>query len=280
MLKAIVRLAPRGLVRFKGHILGLLLYWIDGKHRRLALSNLKAAMGEKIAPELQTKIIKNSFAHFGKVFLDLMHLAGLKPEKQEAIISIEGEEHIQTALLKGKGALLFSGHFGLWEMAPAIISRWGKVHVVARPLDNRLLEKELLKIRAALKAHVIYKHRASRSIIRALRANEMVAILIDQNVLRSEAIFVEFFGKMAATTPSLAAFHLWTNSPLIPVFCFPEGKNKFRIRILKPISTPKAGQRKEKIIKITQQCTQIIEGQIRGKPELWFWFHDRWKTRP
>jgi len=34
------------------------------------------------------------------------------------------------------------------------------------------------------------------------------------------------------------------------------------------------------VLKITQACTKMIEAEIRKNPGLWFWFHNRWKTRP
>ena len=73
---------------------------------------------------------------------------------------------------------------------------------------------------------VIYKQKAAREVLKALRENAMVAILIDQNVLDSEAVFVDFFGKKAATTPGLATFYLRTQSPIIPVFSIPTPDHK------------------------------------------------------
>jgi KDO2-lipid IV(A) lauroyltransferase len=108
----------------------------------------------------------------------------------------------------------------------------------------------------------------------------MVAILIDQNVLRSEGVFVEFFGKPASTTPSLAMFHLRTGAPLLPVFCYPSSRNTYSIEVGGPVETAKTGDTNQDVLKITQLCTKIIESQIRKNPDFWFWFHRRWKSRP
>ena len=204
----------------------------------------------------------------------------MRKERIQRFISVEGTEHIEKALQGGKGALIFSAHLGNWEMATALVSQIGKVNVIARPLDNRRLEDELLQIRKKLGATVIHKQQAARPILRALNDNEMVAILIDQNTVRNQAVFVDFFGKRAATTPSLAAFFLKTESPLIPVFCYPIQRGKYQLKILPPVKPLITGDEEQDVLKITQLCTKIIQNQIQENPNIWLWFHDRWKTRP
>jgi KDO2-lipid IV(A) lauroyltransferase len=108
----------------------------------------------------------------------------------------------------------------------------------------------------------------------------MVAILMDQNVLRREAVFVDFFGRPAATTPGPATFHLRTGAPILPVFCSPVPGGRYHIQIHPPLRIDKTGDAGRDIHRITQACTRLIEEQIRLKPDLWFWFHDRWRTRP
>jgi KDO2-lipid IV(A) lauroyltransferase len=131
-----------------------------------------------------------------------------------------------------------------------------------------------------LGAGIINKFGAARPILQALGRNEIVAVLIDQNVLRSQAVFVDFFGKAAATTPSLAAFHLKTGAPLVPIFVHPGRSGRYVVKIREPLSVPSSGSMEEDVLKITQLCTKIIEHEIRQNPELWFWVHKRWNTRP
>jgi len=271
---------PRKLSLGVGQILGSAVYSLDSRHRRIALSNLKTAFGSKLSPSARKDIARKSFIHFGKLLVDLIKFSHLDNDQRDKLIQAEGEENLIQALKKGKGALLFSGHYGSWEIAPHFLSRRAKFYVIARALDNDLLEKELMKMRANLGAKVIYKQQAAKRVLQSLRTKEMVAILIDQNVLRSQAVFVNFFGKAAATTPSLAAFFLRTQSPLLPVFCYPAPRDAYKIKILKPLEVSLTGNYDQDVLKITQICTKIIEAQIRKNPECWLWFHQRWKTRP
>ncbi len=279
-LKIPFSLLPRPVCLAIGGALGSLIYHIDRKHRQIALSNLKTAFGTRISAAEQKKIAKASFRHFGSVLADIIKIQHMKRDKILRLISIEGTEHLDRATRKGKGVLIFSAHLGNWEIATAPISEIGKVNVIARPFDNRLLEKEFLKIRTKLGANVIHKQQAARPVLRALGLNEMVAILIDQNVVRSQAVFVDFFGKPAATTPSLAAFSLKTDAPIVPVFCYPVRSGKYHVKIHDPLNIVLTGDEKQDILKITQLCTKIIQNQIQEDPKVWLWFHNRWKTRP
>lgn len=271
---------PRKAALSGGRLFGSLFYAFDRKHRRIALTNLETAFGSAPSISEQKRIARKAFCHFGEVIFDLIKISHLKKKKRLELVSLEGAEHLRSALKERKGALLFSSHYGNWEVAPLLLSQFGPLNVIARPLDNSLLEKKLLKLRTDLGARVIYKRQATRQVIRALRANEMVAILIDQNVLRSQAVFVEFFGKEAATTPSLATFFLRTKAPLIPVFCTLTSDHTYHIQVLEPLSFAPGKESSQDVLKITQVSTKIIENQIRANPDCWLWFHNRWKTRP
>ncbi len=279
-LNAVFFLFPRPVCLSIGGALGFMIYLADKKHRHIALSNLNTAFGSHLAPAQKKRIAKASFVHFGKVFADIIKIRHMNPSKIERLISAEGTEHLRQALLEGKGVLIFSAHLGNWEMATALVSRIGKIYVIARPLDNRSLEEELGKIRKKLGATVIYKRQAARPILRALEENAMVALLIDQNVVRDQAVFVEFFGKAAATTPGLAAFFLKTGAPIVPVFCYPARRGRYSLKILPPVEITLTGDADKDVLKITQLCTNIIQNQIRENPNYWLWFHNRWKTRP
>jgi len=271
---------PRKFCLFLGRTAGLIFFHLDKRHRSIALSNLKLAFGSKTSlPELK-RIAKNSFKHFGEVLWDLIKISHFNDKKISRLVTCEGEENLQIALKKGKGVLLFSAHYGNWEIASTLLSKKAKLNVIARISDNKLLEIYIKKIRTIYGAKVIYKHQAIREVFRSLRANEIVAILVDQNVLQDQAVFVDFFGNQAGTTPSLATFHLRTGSPIIPAFCYPSSPGKYHIKIQEPLHTTITGNTYQDIKKITQQCTKIIEAQIRKNPDFWLWFHNRWKSQP
>lgn len=278
--KGLITVLPRNLCLLLGRILGHAVFFCDNKHRRIALKNLQIAFGGNISLSTQKRIARRSFAHFGEVLFDLIKFSRLSGPKREQLLSIEGKEHMQAALARGNGALIVTAHLGNWEFGIILLSRLGRFNVIARALDDRRLEEELLALRESFGAKVIYKQQALRQTLRLLKDNEIAAILIDQNVLHDQAIFVDFFGKPAATTPSLALFHLRSGAPIVPAFCLPTASKGYHTRLFKPLEFPSTGNHGADVKYITQECTRIIERQIRENPEFWLWFHDRWRTQP
>jgi KDO2-lipid IV(A) lauroyltransferase len=278
-VKALLFILPRQACLLSGKLLGLAFYHLDKKHRSMALANLKIAFGKERQLSELKRIARRSFIHFGRVMLDIIKFSRLSDERKASLLRIEGEENLMSALEQKRGGLLFSAHYGNWEITPHFLSTRGKLSVVARPLDNMLIEKVLLKIRTRLGAEVIYKHQATKKILQSLQQRGMVAFLIDQSVLRQQAVFVDFFGKKAATTPSLAAFHLRTGAPLVPAFCYPTSSYSYHLKILRPLVFRPEGDYERQVLKITQICTNIIEAQIRQNPDYWFWLHNRWRIK-
>lgn len=279
-LSLLFRLLPRSACLRIGQAFGGLVFRLDRKHRRLALANLETAFGSASDPAARRRLARDSFRHFGRVTADNLKWIHLRAARRASLLRVEGEEHIRRVIGAGRGGLIFTAHFGNWEVAAEAVAALAPLNVVARPLDNPLAEAELTRFRKRLGARVISKFQAAKPILQALRRNELVAILIDQNVLRSQAIFVDFFGRPAATTPGLASFHLRARSPLIPVFCLPGPRSAYRVRIGEPLEFNPSGDIDSDVLKITQACTKMIETEIRKNPGLWFWFHNRWKTRP
>ena len=278
-VSAVLYLMPRPAVLVLGRGLGRLFYRLSGRHRRIALNNLDTAFGEEKAARERAIIARDSFGHFGQVTLETIKFSHYSRGRVQNLIEIEGLRHLEEALAGGKGVLIFSAHFGDWETMIPALSPMGPFHVIARHLDNRFVDRRLTAVRTRMGGIVIDKIGAARPILRVLRSGGILAILIDQNVLRSEAVFVDFFGRQAATTPGLASFHLMTGAPLVPVFCLPRGR-RFLWKILPPPEIPLSGRREEDVLKITQFCTKMIEDQIRRAPGWWLWMHKRWNTRP
>lgn len=275
----LIRLLPRPAVLALGRSLGRAAYRLDRKHRRIALDNLTVAFGDEKTPAERETIARASFANAGRTTLDVIKLSGWTADRIRSLVDVEGSELLKGALRAGRGVLAFTAHFGNWEVSPSRLSEYGAFSAVARRLDNRRIDRDLLRLRRRMGAEIIDKLGAGRPILQALARGGIVAIVVDQNVLRDQAVFVDFFGRPAATTPSLAAFHLKTGAPMVPFFCHPDGC-RYRLRVLPPVEVPRSGRRDADVLKTTQIYTKMIEHEIRREPGLWLWIHKRWNTRP
>lgn len=271
---------PRRICLGLGTGLGRLAYRLDRRHREIALGNLAIAFGDERTPAERAAIARASLAGFGRVLADVLKMMHYSRARVRRLVTVEGAEHMAAALAKGKGVLAFTAHFGHWELASAVVSESGVFRPLARALDNPRIERDLHRFRARMGAAVIDKLGASRPVLKALRRNEIVTILIDQNVLRSQAVFVDFFGKAAATTPGLAFFHLTAGAPLVPIFSYPAPGGRYVFRYYPPLEFAPGPDKAADVLKITSVCTKMIEHEIRGHPELWLWIHKRWNTRP
>jgi KDO2-lipid IV(A) lauroyltransferase len=271
-----LRLLPMSFVRACGAGLGRVVSFVDRFHRRIALDNLAQAFPSRSEGE-KRKVSREMFAHFGGLLLELIKFGSLSDEEILARVEIEGEEHIRQAYGQGRGVLFFTGHFGYWEMLAIGFSlRVEPVSVLARPLDNPYLHELLERIRTRSGNNVIYRQGAVRKVLRALEANHGVAFLIDQH-MHSDAVYVDFFNRPAATTSALAALALRTGAPVIPTFALPLPGGRYRLIFERPVSPPHDHRGGDSIREFTQRCTDVLEMYVRRDPHLWLWMHRRWR---
>src|SRR4051812_9513347 len=220
-LIAIVRMLPDAVVRGWGTLLGLAFYTLDRAHRRIAERNLAAAFPARPAAERRA-IAREAFRHFGRLLFALLKFSTLTPEQMLARVDVECEERGRQAYAQGKGVLFVTGHFGYWELQALVhAARVEPIAVLARALDNPLLNGLLEQIRGRTGNSVIYRRSTIRRVMRTLEAGKGVAVLIDQHIMSRDAIYVDFFSRPAATTSAVAALALRTGAPVVPVFALP-----------------------------------------------------------
>ncbi len=262
-----------------GSVIGRAFYRIDRSHRRLAMRNLRAAFPLRSDAECRA-IARGMFRHFGRLLTVFLKFSTMTPDEMLARVTFEGEDRVRAAHAQGKGALLFTGHFGFWEINALVHAvALYPMSVLARPLDNPLLHRLLESTRMKTGNSVIYRRGAIRRVLRALEANEGVAVLIDQHIQAVDAVYVDFFNRPAATTSALAALALRTGAPVVPVFALPLPHGRFRMVYEHPVDPPPADD-PDAIREFTQRCTDVLEMYVRRYPELWLWMHRRWRDEP
>jgi Kdo2-lipid IVA lauroyltransferase/acyltransferase len=275
-LAAIVRIMPDAAVRATGTILGRAVYTFDRAHRRIAHRNLASAFPSRRERERRV-IARAAFAHFGRLLVELLKFSTLSDEAMLARVEFDGADRARLAYAQGRGVLFFTGHFGFWELhalVHALILE--PFSVIARPLDNPYLNTFLDKIRQRTGNPVIYRQGMIRPVMRTLQAGHGIAVLIDQHIQARDAVYVDFFGRPAATTSAIAALALRTGAPVVPCFALPLGTGRYRMVYEHPIEPPGADSA-DAIHEFTQRCTDVLEMYVRRHPELWLWMHRRWR---
>ena len=279
----VLALLPRSARERLARRLAILGVQAGASRRRILLENLAVAFPAK-SPDEIARIAKESVAALGEAFVDFLEVSAMSEEEIRSRIRVVGEENLLQARSRGKGVFLLSAHLGGWELGAIRAGLIGEpIAPVVRPLDNPLLERELSRRRTRFGNRPIAKREAARDVLRALRRGATVAILIDQNVLAREAVFVPFFGRLAATTPALARFQLKTDASVVPVFTWPEGGGRYRLEFEKPIEAGEfrgGTEREAAVLNATARYMEVTESAIRRAPAAWLWVHNRWRTRP
>ncbi len=254
---------------------------LDRRHLEIAVANLRAAFPDWDEARLYATA-RGVYRHFGSVLLDILWLEGRSAESLTRLVEFDGRDNFERAVRSGRGVLYCTAHIGNWEIyavAHAILHE--QIGVLARPLDNPALDARLCGFRTAWGNTVIYKRKALAQVIRLLRSGRSVAVLLDQNVQRGDGIFVDFFGRRAATTTMAAALALKTGCALVPVHAELLVDGRYRLSYEPALQIDSDPQHRDaEIARLTQLLAARSEAWIRARPEQWLWIHRRWKTQP
>jgi KDO2-lipid IV(A) lauroyltransferase len=245
------------------------------KLRRVAEINLQFALPELDAPE-RNRLIDGVFHSIARLLADFARFPEINSSNVHNIIRYEGLEHYERAKEKGRGILVATAHLGNWELSAfthALMT--GPMCVMVRPLDNPLIDELVERRRQRSGNKLILKKDAALSVVRALKANHAVGILIDQNTTPEEGVFIDFFGKKACAGVAFAKLAARTGAAVVPGFAlWEEAERKYVLRFYPEIEI--IGDAAID----TQRIHDEMEHIIRQYPDQWLWIHRRWKTRP
>ena len=250
------------------------------RRRRLALDNLARAY-PALPPHERARLARRASQHLGMTLVELARLLARPLDATLERIRLEGVEHLRAAMAEHGRALLLTAHLGNWELLAAAHRLTGfPLSVVVRPLDTPWLDTLAERLRRSTGVELIAKRGALRPVLEALRRGRMIGILMDQNAARRESVFVDFFGRPASTSRSIALLALRTRTPVIPVFTRRDPDGCHTVFVHPPLPEPAANGSEAAVVELTARCTLAIERAIREAPEQWLWSHDRWRTRP
>lgn len=265
--------------------------WVGGWLARLAYKpfGIRAGVVERQiaaafpdrSPAEVLELAARSYESLGRTSIETAILPGTSREEILARVErVEGWEHIDAALAKGKGVIAVTGHLGNWELGGAYVAARGVgIDAVVRGAANKLFEAYVTQQRTAIGVHVVHDRDAVRRTPRALRDNRMVALLADHDALGLASTFVPFFGRPAKTPRGPAVFALRFETPMvfIAIVRQPSGRYAF---LVEPVEVTPTGDREADVDAIVLRYTQMLEARVREYPEQYFWQHRRWRRQP
>lgn len=281
ILSFIARALPLKTALGLGELLGDFTFSILRLRRKVTLENLKNAFkAEKDEREIG-KIARMTYRHFGRMLIEFARFPLLTPTKLRQLVTFSNIECVEEARRSGKGILFLSGHFGNWELMAAAIATLGRpFSVLFAPQKNVAVDRIIKKYRQLMNVQPILIGVSAKGILRALRRDEWVGILIDQDAGR-DGEFVNFFGRWASAPKGPAAIALKWEVPIIMAFTIRDKNGRHRIIFEKFPDVHQFPPGKAGVHQITRKYTETLERYVRKYPDHWFWLHRRWKsTKP
>jgi Kdo2-lipid IVA lauroyltransferase/acyltransferase len=184
-------------------------------------------------------------------------------------------------LLRSKGCIMLTGHYGNWELLGYTLATLGfDIVAVMRPLDNEYLNRFLLDRREQSGLSLLYKKGATRSAEEVFESGAALCFIADQNA-GSKGLFVPFFGYKASTYKSIGLLAMQHEVPIV-VGCARRTGRGFKYEICADrIIYPHEWQDKpDPLVWVTEEFSRAMEDFVRVAPEQYLWIHRRWKSRP
>ena len=256
-------------------IVRALLLLMPQRLTRFADINLQLAF-PNLGSNQRRKIIGGMWLSLARLIATAARFPRMKRENIQRWIRYDGFEHFEAARARGSGVLFATGHLGNWELsafAHGLMSR--PMGIVVRPLDNPRLDEFVTRMRSLSGNRVLDRRGFIRPLLQMLKENEAAGILVDQNVLLNEGIFVPFFGVPACVDATFAKLAARTGATVIPGFAvWDDAERRYILKFYPPV--PITGD----TVADTARIHAALEAAIREHPEQWLWIHRRWKTRP
>lgn len=277
-----VGLLPESLARLLGRALGLFTHRLLRYRLAVVRQQMRAAFPALDQDRLRC-LERDFYRHLGLTLVETLRLAHLTDQEIIERTRLDGLDRVDAAFAQGKGVFILGAHAGSWETAMAA---WGargyRTHVVVKEIKSVAGQHLADRLRSSHGVISLPRRGSIKQIFRVLRENEGVGFVLDQNTIREEGVFVDFFGRPACTMPGLAIMVGRTGAPVLPLKCYREPAGLHRIEVMPPIpwEDPEGMSREEVVRHNTQRYTAVLEDIIREHPAQWLWVHKRWKTRP
>jgi Kdo2-lipid IVA lauroyltransferase/acyltransferase len=278
----ILQALPLRTVARIGRCAGALAYWLDARHRKVAINNLTMCFGgEKSAAEI-LQIARENFKRIGESCCCAIKTSAMTFEQlQEHVELVNGKRMYPDPITNhAPTRIAVSGHFGNFELYARLGEFFPGVQTATtyRALRQRRLNDLVLQMRRRSKC-LFFERRTEAAALKAAmsRPGILLGLLVDQHSGPGGA-WVPFFGKECWTFTAPAVFALRYDCKLFTGFCFRTGLAQWRLEAGEEIPTHENGEPRA-IAAITIDINRSFEAAIRRDPANWFWVHKRWKPK-
>jgi len=251
---------------------------ISAKDREAVVGNLKVVLGDSVDDRKLEETAREVFKNFAKYLVDFFRFAKIDQNEIKRLVKIEGLEHINSALEKGKGAVLLSAHIGNWELGGAALSLSGyPVNAVVLTHQNRKINDFFTRQRMSGKMRPIEIGASLKACYRVLKGNGLLALLGDRDFTKS-GLAIEFFGKKALMPKGPALFGYREGAAIVPTFLVRQPDDSFRLFMEPPIFADLNEDEERAVPMLASRYIRALESCIRQYPAQWYVFRGLWEN--
>ncbi|HVP70173.1 MAG TPA: hypothetical protein VMS45_02540 [Gemmatimonadaceae bacterium] len=186
-----------------------------------------------------------------------------------------GLEHLNAAVARGKGALLYTGHFTPLDICGAAFKGVAPLYSAMVSRRSSPVLNELQWRGRARNSHEIISSDSVRSLLKFLRRNGVVWYAPD--LAYRDGVLLPFFGEPAMTNIATSKIARVSGATVLPYqYRRIKGSARYEIRIYPPLD----GFPSDDPVADTRRLGTFLEQFIRDAPEQYQWIHKRFRFRP
>jgi len=266
----IARLVPLPVIFVLGQGLGALGYFLLRKRRKLAVGNIRIALG--LDETASRQLARRHFVTLGANLLAMLKTATMSDAQLWRHITFDIAPEI-AANPEQKGCVAVLSHMSNWEL-PGRLGRLFPGHqfgAIYQKLANSRVNRHFNESRARQGVRLFDRQEGFWNAVSFLESGGVLGVLADQFAGVS-GTWMPFFGRLTSTSTLAAALAHRVGVDLVPVVINTTGLARWHVSIGSPLvrgSSPEAA---------TAAINRELENQITACPADWLWSHDRWKT--
>ena len=274
-MRAIVALPLAGQLwvgRQLGRGLGILLF----PKRKIADANLRVCFPE-LSPAERSSLRRKHFESIGMAVSEMAMGWFGSEERIRKLVTINGVEHLRSALARGRGVIFFSAHFTTYEFGFAALKpHCPRLCAMYREQRNEMWNIIMQRGRSR-NIDELFPKDSVRAMIKALKANAAVWYAPDQSYRKKYSALVPFFGEPAMTNTATSRIAAMTGAAVLTYFCRRHADDSGYVI---DIGAPLENFPTEDLEADTARLMQALADYVREIPDQYCWIHQRFKGRP
>ncbi|MBD3368313.1 MAG: MFS transporter [Candidatus Eisenbacteria bacterium] len=267
---------PRGVTYPIASFLGLVGYALLPHRRRTARRNAARVLGVDASSDEARRTARRMFVSHGLYWADFFALNGRLGRRLSDATTIDGLEHLQAAVDRGRGVVFATAHLGSWDVggtALAGVESLGPLSAIVEPVVTEESEEKMKEMRSRRGLNVIPLGRPLK-LGRALRRGETVFFVADRTI-GGEGIEIEFFSRPAVFPKGPAYWAIKSGAAVVPGFCVRDG-GRFICYVEPAIEFDVTGDDDADMERLTRSIVAAFEKYIGRYPSQWCMLQPIW----